>query len=67
MEVRLLRHMIMEIEKVKLAGGKFVTNNVENEPMKDDPDVDKMSNKLMRKAVGAGLTRVVELTSALPG
>ena len=59
--------MIMEIEKVKLAGGKFVTNNVENEPMKDDPDVDKMSNKLMRKAVGAGLTRVVELTSALPG
>lgn len=59
--------MIMEIEKVKLAGGKFVTNNVENEPMKDDPDVDKMSNKLMRTAVGVGLTRVVELTSALPG
>lgn len=67
MEVRLLKHMIMEIEKVKLAGGKFVTNNVENEPMKDDPDVDKMSNKLMRTAVGVGLTRVVELTSALPG
>lgn len=62
MENRLLRHMIAEIEKVKMANGTFLTNSVENEPMKDDPDADKLAHKVMRTAVAESIIRVEEHT-----